>query len=401
MKYDFTTILDRKGKDAVAVDGMEKISGFVEEDSEFSGIPMWIADMNFPVVPKIQETISKRLQHPTFGYFSVREEYYDAILTWQRERNGVTDLNKEAIGYENGVLGGVISAISAFASAGDAVLLHSPTYIGFTKAITNSGFRIVHSPLKKDEDHVWRIDYEDMEEKIRTNQIHVVVFCNPHNPCGRVWEKEELEKLVEVCKRNDCVIVVDEIWSDLTLGEHCYLPLESLNEEAKKRTIAFYAPSKTFNLSGLIGSYHIIYDKYLRDRVVSQSGKCHYNHMNVLSMHALLGAYSKEGMEWLDELKAVLGENVDTMCEYLKESVPEVEVYKPQGTYMLFLECKQWCETYKVSFEELLRRGWKVGVIWQDGRPFGKEEAVRMNLALPHSKIEEVVDRLKKYVFVG
>ena len=168
MKYDFTTILDRKGKDAVAVDGMEKISGFVEEDSEFSGIPMWIADMNFPVVPKIQETISKRLQHPTFGYFSVREEYYDAIITWQRERNGVTDLNKEAIGYENGVLGGVISAISAFASAGDAVLLHSPTYIGFTKAITNSGFRIVHSPLKKDEDHVWRIDYEDMEEKIRT-----------------------------------------------------------------------------------------------------------------------------------------------------------------------------------------------------------------------------------------
>jgi len=108
MKYEFTTILDRKGKDAVAVDGMEKISGFVEEDSEFSGIPMWIADMNFPVVPKIQETISKRLQHPTFGYFSVREEYYDAIITWQPERNGVTDLNKEAIGYENGVLGGVI-----------------------------------------------------------------------------------------------------------------------------------------------------------------------------------------------------------------------------------------------------------------------------------------------------
>ena len=153
---------------------------------------------NFPTVPTIPEAIIERAKHPAYGYFRPTEEYYDAIISWHEKRNGVTGLTRDCIGYENGVLGGVISALTAFASPGDGVLLHSPVYIGFTKSIGNNGYKMVHSPLVKDENGVWRMDYEDMDMKLKMEKIHVAVFCSPHNPCGRVWERWEIEKAMEV-----------------------------------------------------------------------------------------------------------------------------------------------------------------------------------------------------------
>ena len=403
MKYDFTSIMDRRGKDAIAVDlpGNVPAGGFAPGGPKegFDLIPMWVADMNFPTAPSIIEAIQKRLSHPAFGYFATSDEYFDAIINWHKERKGVEGLTKEDIGYENGVLGGLVSALNAFASHGDPILVHSPTYIGFTNSIEGAGYKIVHSLLKQDEEGVWRMDYEDMDAKIKSNKIHVAVFCNPHNPTGRVWEPEEIEKAMEVYKANDCIIISDEIWSDLILEGYYHTPTQSVSEDAKNRTIALYAPSKTFNLAGLIGSYHVIYNSYLRDRVVASSSKCHYNSMNVLSMHALVGAYRKEGAEWVDELRQVLSGNVDYAYDYIKEHFEGVNLSKPQGTYMLFLDCEEWCKKHGKTVDELLKAGWDVGVAWQDGRPFHGEYCIRMNLALPLSRVQEAFRRLDEYVF--
>lgn len=397
MKYDFTTIMDRAGKDSIAVDNIPIPGAEVKEG--YTKIPMWVADMNFATVPTIQEAIIERTKHPAFGYFRPSKAYYDSIINWQKTRNGVEGLTADAIGYENGVLGCVASAVMAFTAPSEAVLLHSPTYIGFTGTLNNAGRRIVHSDLVRDENGVWRMDYEDMDRKIKENHIHLAIFCNPHNPAGRVWEKEEIEKAMEVYKANDCIVISDEIWSDLILTGHKHTPTQSVNEDAKMRTIAIYAPSKTFNLAGLIGSYHIIYNSYLRDRVDAQARTTHYNSMNVLSMHALIGAYKPEGAQWVDELCEVLTDNVNYAYDYITTHFKGVTLAKPEGTYMLYLDCEEWCKAHNMEMDDLLKAGVAVGVIWQDGRPFHRPYAIRLNLAVPHSLVIEAMDRLDKYVF--
>ena len=401
MRYDFTTILDREGKDAIAVDGLGKMPGFAPERPKdgFDIIPMWIADMNFPTAPPILDAMMNRIQHPSFGYFMTSDAYTNAIIDWQEKRNHVEGLTAECIGYENGVLGGVMSALRAFLQPGDSVLLHSPTYVGFTNSILNGGYKIVHSPLVQDENGVWRMDYEDMDRKLKKHRIHVAVFCNPHNPCGRVWEREELEKAMEVYRNNQCVVISDEIWSDIILDGHQHIPTQSVSEDAKNRTVALYAPSKTFNLAGLIGSYHIIYNRTLRERIIKESSLCHYNSMNVLSMYALIGAYKPEGCEWVDELRQVIGENVAYACDYIDEHFEGVHVSRPQGTYMLFIDCEEWCKAHGKTAEELLKMGYEAGVFWQSGKAFHGEWYIRMNLALPNSRVREAFDRLDKYVF--
>ena len=397
MKYDFTSIIDRTGKDALAVETIPFAGASI--DKGFSRIPMWVADMNFGTAPIIQKRIIARAEHPTFGYYNISDEYYDSIINWHRIRNGVEGMTREAIGYENGVLGCLSSAIQAFTAPGDSILLHSPTYVGFTGTLKENGRNAVLSELEQDESGIWRMNYEDMDRKLKEHRIHFAVFCSPHNPTGRVWEKEEIEQAMEVYRRNDCIVISDEIWSDLTLGDYRHIPTQTVSEDARNRTIAIYAPSKTFNLAGLIGSYHIIYNPYLRDRVRKQSSLSHYNSMNVLSMHALAGAYSPDGQEWLDELKQVLTDNADYAYCFITEHFDGVELARPQGTYMLYLDCSKWCKAHGCSMDELLRAGIRVGVIWQDGRPFNKPDTIRMNLALPRSLVEEALWRLKEYVF--
>ena len=399
MKYDFTSIIDRKGKDALAVDLIPFKEEPVQIKEGFDAIPMWVADMNFATVPTVTEEIRKRLEHPTFGYFETRPEYYEKIIEWQNRRNGVEGLQREHIGYENGVLGGLASALHALCSPGDNVLVHAPTYIGFTKTLKNNGYHIIHSELKKDEEGVWRMDFCDMEKKIVENKIHCAIFCSPHNPAGRVWEKWEIEKAMEIYKKHDVYVISDEIWSDIILFNNKHIPTQSISEDAKNRTIALYAPSKTFNLAGLIGSYHIIYNKRLKHKVDKEASLSHYNNQNVLSMYALIGAYQKEGYEWVDELCEVLGENVTYACDYIKEHFEGVEVFKPEGTYMLFLDCEKWCKKHDKNLKELLYLGHEVGVYWQDGRPFHGKYHIRMNLALPLSRVQEAFHRLDKYVF--
>ena len=215
-----------------------------------------------------------------------------------------------------------------------------------------------------------------------------------------MWERWEIERAMEVYAANDCLVISDEIWSDIIMPGHRHIPTQSVSADARERTIAFYAPSKTFSLAGLVGSYHIIYNKYLRDRVVTQSRLSHYNDANVLSVHALIGAFSPEGEAWTDEMIAVVDSNLGYACDFIKAHFPGVKVMRPQGTYMLFLDCGDWCRQHGVGIQELQARGVRCGVIWQNGEAFFHPDSIRMNFALPHSLAVEAMDRLKQYVFI-
>ena len=405
MKYDFESIIERHGQDALAVDRpaqhREAGEGYfsVPVKDGFDIIPMWVADMNYAVAPSIPRAIKKRMEHPVYGYFEPRKEYYDAIIKWQSERNHVEGLTAECIGYENGVLGGVVSAAGILCSAGDKILVNSPTYVGFMHSLCNVGYELVHSPMVLDENNVWRMDYEDMEKKIVEQQIHTAILCNPHNPTGRAWERWEIEKAMELYKKHDVYVISDEIWSDLYLADHHHIPTQTISEDAKMRTIAFYSPSKTFNLAGLIGSYHIVYNKRLRDRLRKEGSLSHYNSMNVLSMYALMGAYEPEGVEWLEELLEVLTKNADYACDFIEKNWKGVNVSRPQATYMLFIDCEEWCKEHGKTMDELENAGLEIGVLWQDGREFHGEYSIRLNLALPFARVQEAFERLDKYVF--
>ena len=401
MHYDFTTLPDRRGRDAIAVDMVGRADGFAPAGPKegFSLIPMWVADMNFPACPAIQEAIVRRTEHPAFGYFQPSAEYFDSIIRWQRLRNGVEGLEPKHIGYENGVLGGVVSTLNVLCSKGDAVLVQSPTYVGFSHALENNGYELVLNPMYRDGNGVWRLDYEDMERKLEERHIHAAIFCSPHNPCGRVWERWEIEKAMEIFEKHGVWVISDEIWSDLILEGHQHIPTQSVSPWAREHTAALYAPSKTFNLAGLVGSYHVIYNDWLRDRQAKESSLSHYNAMNVLSMHALIGAYSEAGQLWVDELRQVLTENVRFAYRFIQDRFQGVSLMEPQGTYMLFLHCEDWCRARGKTMDELEKLGTDVGVAWLDGRMFKDPWGIRINLALPLAVVREAFERLDRYVF--
>lgn len=400
MKYDFTTVWDRTNYDCRVIDmvGKYPLGPSLPKDG-FDIIPMWIADMNFATAPSVTETVIQRLQHPLFGYFDWRDEYYDSIIRWHEQRNHITGLSREHIGYANGVHGCNLNALKTFCSVGSPVLLHLPAYSSFILNLQRGGYKTITSQLIQDENNIWRMDFEDMEKKIRENNVHTAVFCSPHNPTGRVWEKWELETAMELFKKYDVTVISDEIWFDLTFPGYQHIPTQSVSEDAKYRTIASYAPTKTFNLAGFVGAYSIIYNKTLRDKFNQEMSLSHLNNNNLVSMYSLIGAYKPEGAEWVDELRQVLADNAEYACNFIQENFEGVSFSRPQGTYMLFLDCSKWLEKHGKTLDELLHAGYDVGVVWQDGRGFGGPTHIRMNLALPHSRVQEAFDRLKKHVF--
>lgn len=402
MTFDYETVPDRIGKDAIAVD-YPVLNGFLLEKvirPGFDRIPMWVADMNYMVPSCITDKIAERLAHPSFGYFSVRDEYYQAIMDWHRLQNGVVDLGKGQIGYENGLLGGLVSTMKVLLPEGGKVLLHSPAYIGFTHVLKDNGYEIIHSGLVKNAGGIWRMDFDDMETKIREHNIKVAVFCSPHNPSGRVWTLPEMEKAASLFEKYGVKIISDEIWSDLILFGNKHIPFSSVSDYAHENTVELYAPSKTFNLAGLVGSYHIIYNEKLRNRIEAFEGATSYNHMNVLSMYALIGAYSEEGRLWVEGLIRELEGNIEFAMEKL-QGIDGLSVSKPEGTYMMFLDFEGYCMSRDMKLDDLIKKGMEVGVLWQDGRPFGGEYTIRLNLASPKHRIEEAFGRLQNYVFAN
>ena len=391
MKYDFDKVVDRHGTNCLKYDFA------IERGKPADILPLWVADMDFQTAPAILERLEETVKHGIFGYSDGKEGYFAAVQNWYRERFG-WETKPEWLVKTPGVVFALAAAVRAYTKEGDGVLLQQPVYYPFSEVITDNGRKIVNSPLKIT-DGYYTMDFDDLETKIVENKVKLFLLCSPHNPVGRVWSEEELRRVGEICLRHGVLVVSDEIHSDFTREGHPHTVFAKLGAEFEQNCLICTAPSKTFNLAGLIGSYHIIYSKWLRDRVDKESSLCHYNEINVLSMHALIGAYKPEGYEWVDELCQVLTANVDFACDFIARRFEGVEVSRPQGTYMLFLDCTRWCEAHGKSIEALQRAGWDVGVAWQDGRPFHGPCHIRMNLALPLSRVQEAFRRLDEYVF--
>ena len=391
MKYDFDEVIDRKGTHAVKV---ERLPKGADKDS----ISLWIADMDFACAEPILKALHERIDRKIFGYTMYEaDECMDAVTGWMKKRYGWEE-SRENLFFCPGIVAAYAALINLLTEPGDGIVLQRPIYYPFTNKANSNGRIPVDNALIY-ENGAYRIDFEDLDRKMADPANKVLVVCSPHNPTGRVWEREEIEKAMEIYKANECVVISDEIWSDLTLPGFKHIPTQSVSKDARERTIALYAPSKTFNLAGLVGSYHIIYNRMLRDRVEKASSLSHYNSPNVLSVHALIGAYRPEGYQWVDELREVLKSNADYAYNYILEHFKGVKLSKPEGTYMLYLDCEEWCKEHDTDMDTLLKAGVAVGVIWQDGRPFHRPYAIRLNLALPHVLVKEAFDRMDKYVF--
>lgn len=400
MKYDFTTVIDRSKANAMAVDGLGLIPGIFPEKPQngFDSIPLWIADMSFATVPSVSKAIQERASHPLYGYIMPPPQFHEQIIWWHETRNGITWLKPEHINYVNGVIGGVIAAAQVLCTPGETILIHSPIYNGFERGLCNAGYKFEYSPLVEDEHGIMRMNFADMEQRIREHNIHTLVFCHPHNPCGRVWEYDELKQMMDLCEKYDVYVISDEIWSDLITPGHRHIPLQSVSPEAKQRVIALYALGKTFNLSGMMAGYFIIYNKRLSDMINRQADMTFFNEMHVLSLPAFLGAYTPEGAEWVDELMQVISDNMDYVMERFSHH-KGIKCTKPQATYMLFVDFSEWCYNHGKTVSELATEGCHIGVSWQDGRVFGDPHCIRMNLALPRPLLEKALDRLDSYIF--
>ena len=357
---------------------------------------MWVADMDFKIPQCVQKALHEYVDFGALGYYRIPDGYYDAFINWEKKHFNF-EVKREWLRFAPGVVAAFNWMIQMLTKKEDAVIVMTPVYYPFLQAVTNIERKLITSDLVNENGN-YPIDFDDFEKKIVDNDVKAFILCSPHNPVGRVWRKEELKEMLEICHRHHVYVISDEIHQDFVFGDKKQTPSYLMTEHWDE-ILTITAPSKTFNLAGLVGSYHIIYNKYLRDRVVAKSSKPHYNEMNVLSMHALIGAYKPEGYEWVDELRQALTGNVYYACNYIKEHFKGVEVSRPQGTYMLFLDCTKWCEEHGKSIDEVEKAGWDVGVAWQDGRMFLHPCAIRMNLALPLSRVQEAFDRLDKYVF--
>ena len=396
--YNFDKIINRKGTNCLKYDYA------VERGKPADVLPLWVADMDFTVSEEITKSLHAAVDHGIYGYTQPKDAYYNAITNWM-EKNHNWKTKREWIMKTPGVVFALGAAVKAFTKPGDAVLIQNPVYYPFTNIIRDNDRRVIDNTLVYEKrvtegKSQYSIDYEDFERKIVQENIKLFILCNPHNPVGRVWNREELQYLGEICLRHHVIVVSDEIHNDFVYPGFEHTVFANVDPRFAEFTVTCTAPSKTFNLAGLIGSYHIVYNETLHKRMKKESSLSHYNSMNVLSMHALIGAYSDEGSQWVDELREVLTENVKYACRFIRKNLQGVSVQQPEGTYMLFLDCEEYCRRSGRTLDEVKKAGYEVGVVWQDGRPFHGAHHIRMNLALPMEKVVIAMDRLKEYVFI-
>lgn len=366
----------------------------------FTPLALMGGDMDFATAPSVLTALRERMDHPLFGGFEIPDRYYDAISYWHRVRYGVKGLQKHDISYENSVLAGMASAIQACTKPGDAVLVNTPAHMGFTILLQNIGREAVFSPLSRDKDGIYRMNLSDMGEKIRAHKIRCAIFCSPHNPTGRVWEREELTAYVDLMDQLGVRIISDEIWSDFVLDEHHrHIPLQSVSEKAKAITAAFYSPSKTFNTEGLAGAYSVIYDPELREKTAHFSALTRYNVPNIFSCAALWGGY-EEGAEWVDALLAYLRKNRDLAIDYTVHSLPALQFSFAQGTCMMMADLSLWCRMRRETLDEVLQRANACGVWLTDCRPFLLPDHIRLSFASQSARLEDALCRLKDHVLI-
>ena len=387
MVYDFDTIIDRTTKNSSKWTSMKRLTGYDDL------IPLWVADMDFAVVPEVVEALKERAAHPIYGYTAPSEGYHQGLINWMDKRHDWKRVEKDWILWTPGVVAGFSIAIQAFSQPGDKVVIQPPVYYPFKNQILATGRQIIENPLKN-VDGYYEMDFEDLEAKI-DDRTKMIILCSPHNPIGRVWKRGELVKLAEICKEKDIIIVSDEIHNDLILGDIKHTPTAIVSEDAMQRTITLVAPSKTFNLAGLTNANAIIPNKKLRDDFQAMVRKGS-GHSNIFGMIAQDAAYNN-GEAWLEELLAYLRGNLNYLDDFLAEKLPGFKLYPLEGTYLAWVDCS----FLGMNDEELNDFMLQKAKLWLDeGTLFGTGGSMfmRINLACPKSTLKQALENLEKAV---
>jgi cystathionine beta-lyase len=387
MKYDFDKVILRNGTNALKWDGLDKTFGTADI------LPMWVADMDFEAPQPIIDAVVKRAQHGIYGYTEKPESFYSSISSWMKKRHG-WQIDNKWIEVSAGVVPAISLSILSYSEPGDKILLQSPVYYPFFSAIESNNRVMVNNQLIY-ENHQYKIDFNDLESKLKTG-VKVIILCNPHNPVGRVWSREELEKIGELCIRYNVIIVSDEIHSDLIFGKHTHIPIASISEELAERTVTCMAPSKTFNIAGLYTSAVIISDDTLRGEFKNTMNRLNAEAKNLFGIIALEAAYTY-GEEWLEQALPYLEGNLDFLVDYFATKIPKIKVSKPQGTYLAWLNCRELGMNQKDLVDFFIHKA-KVGL--NDGAVFGSggEGFMRLNAACPRSLLEKGLKRIKNAV---
>ncbi len=356
-------------------------------------LPMWVADMDFPVAPCIQQAIEKRVAHGVFGYTLVGDDYYKAVINWFRTRHKWT-IKRDWIVYTSGVVPAISCCLRAMCMNGENVLVQTPVFNCFFSSIRNQGCQIVENELVR-EGNTYRIDFDDFERKCADEKTTVFLLCNPHNPAGRVWTRDELEKMNDICMRHNVRVVADEIHCELVMPGNEYTPFASVSKDCQKNCVALSSPSKAFNTAGLQIANIVCSDPELRrriDRAVNIFEVCDVNPFGPVALEA---AYSKDGAKWLKELNDRIWENYQIMKIYLAQNLPKVKPLKLEGTYLAWLDIRQLGITSAEAEKLLLEKG---RLMLSCGTDYGRkagEGYLRMNLACPMELLESGLERMK------
>jgi aminotransferase class I and II len=388
MKYNFNEIIDRKGTDSLKYDFA------VERGLPKDVLPLWVADMDFPVEDHIKEALIKASEHAIFGYSDTKDDYFEVLSSWY-ERRFFWKVKKEWMVKTPGVVFAIAMAIQALTRENEAIIIQEPVYYPFSSTIRANNRKLVinNLVLKKDKYH---IDFVDFEKKIIENNVKLFILCSPHNPVGRVWTGEELQKLANICLKHKVYIFSDEIHSDLVYEKDTHTIFANLGKDVEDSCIVATAPSKTFNIAGLQVSNIWIANKKMRDAFKEAIDRAGYSQLNNMGLIATKVAY-KYGEEWLEELKIYLKSNIDFVRKFLKDKLPNIKLIEPEGTYLLWVDCRE------LGLSEKERQGLiqNKAKLWLDtGTMFGKAGAgfERMNIACPRKTLEEAMNRLKEAI---
>ena len=359
-----------------------------EKDSQV--LPAWIADMDFEVLPEIQQAVHDYADQLVYGYTYASEELINAVLAWERDEHGYT-FDREALVFIEGVVPAISTAIQAFTKEGDAVLINTPVYPPFARSVKLNNRRLITNSLIE-QDGLFQIDFEQLERDIVDNEVKIYVLCNPHNPGGRVWEKDILEKIGRLCQKYGVLVVSDEIHQDLTLFGHKHQSFNTVSPDFKDFSLILASATKTFNIAGTKNSYAVIENPSLRQKFQKCQLANNQHEISGLGFLATEAAY-RHGKPWLTELKAVLEENIDFVVDYFAKEAPRLRVMKPQGTYLVWLDFSDYGLTDDQLFH-LLREEAKV--VLNRGSDFGQEGKghARLNTAAPKTMIKEICRRI-------
>ena len=388
MKYNFDQIIDRRGSGALKCDALEQWYG----NSEL--LPMWVADMDFATPDFIVDAIKERLEHPIFGYTIEPERYREAIITWIASHHGWA-VKREWICYIPGIVKGIAMAINALLKAGDKIIIQPPVYHPFRNVAAYNGFEIVENPLLVDSNGSYSIDFDHLE-RVADKNCRLLILANPHNPIGILWQRETLIRLADFCHSRGIIVISDEIHSDMALWGKRHIPFASVSDKAAQCSITFGAPSKTFNIAGIVTSYAIVPNDKLRNKFFGWMEGNELNHPDIFAPIATIAAF-ENGEPWRREMIEYIEGNIEFTIEYCKQHIPQIVAVRPEASFLVWLDCRGLGLTHDKIVELFTQ---KAALALNDGAIFGTqgEGFMRLNVGTPREVLQTALERLKTAV---